>query len=155
MNMTCRSLRLALVLVKKKLSSTSSDFLLQPPTDLSSATRENPELTQVSSTAQGNKQPLQRFSMSDNEGHHAPKRRCMFKTSEKQLIRENNIRVAFHTPSNISPHSSATSLLKAKASATITRPELVTTSKYVAYHQQMGHTPQHYSCKLSAKETSH
>ena len=108
--------------------------------DLLPTIGENPEPTQASSTPQGNEQSLQRFSAPASGEYHAPKRRCMFKTSEKQLVRENNIRVAFHTPSNI-PSPSSVTPSKVKAPATITRPELVTTSKYAAYHQQMGHTP--------------
>ena len=62
----------------------------------------------------------------------------MFKTSEKQLVRDNNIRVAFHTPPNISSLTKITPS-NIKPPTIITQPEFVTTSKYAAYHQQMGH----------------
>ncbi len=64
----------------------------------------------------------------------------MIKTSEKKLILENNIRVAYHTP-DISSQSYTTCPPGKKNIAIISRPEFVTTSEYVAYHQRMGHTP--------------
>ncbi len=74
------------------------------------------------------------------EGCIAPKRRCRNKTSEQQLIIENNIRVAFHSP-DPSSQSSTTCPPERKSVAFISQPELVTTSDYVAYHQRMGHSP--------------
>ena len=65
----------------------------------------------------------------------------MFKTSEKQLVRENNFRVAYYIPPNTQPPSGAATSSISKIPAVVTRQDLVTTSKYAAYHRQMGHTP--------------
>ena len=68
---------------------------------------------------------------------HVPARRCRGKTSVKQLIAENNLKVAHHIP-----HAASDKRQAAKQTAAIiTQADMVSTSRYVQYHKLMGHTP--------------
>jgi hypothetical protein len=76
-----------------------------------------------------------------------PARRCRGKTTVKQLIAENNLKVAHHAPQVASNRSQAIK----QTTAIITQADMVSKSKYVQYHQLMGHTPS----KIVAVNSSH
>ena len=120
----------------------------------------SPESTQASSTSQGNEQSLQQSSVlplaeAHNGEYHAPKRRCMFKTLEKQLVRESNIRVAHYIPPKTQPPSGAATSSISKFPAVVTRQDLVTTSKSCCIPSTNGSYTSQSSCgKLSTKKTS-
>ena len=67
-----------------------------------------------------------------------PRRRCRAKTSTKQLQLQNNIRVAHNSPPT-DPANKQIAVVQARA--LVTRGDLLTTSVYIRYHRNMGHTP--------------
>ena len=71
-----------------------------------------------------------------------PLRRLRKKTTLNsiQIVQENNITVAYATPLITTTSKTITTT---PSKATVTRGDLLSTSKYYKYHKAMGHTPQH------------